>query len=50
VLRSWSLFAVADEELAARPGVSAVPAYVVDRHRVVTGVRALEDLRRICGV
>jgi predicted DsbA family dithiol-disulfide isomerase len=41
---------VADEELAGQLGVHAVPAYVVNRLGVVTGVRTLEELRRLCGL
>lgn len=34
----------ADEELAERLGVQAVPAYVVDRRKMITGVRTVEEL------
>jgi len=36
----------AEEELAGRLGVHAVPAYVADRHRMVTGVQGVEELRK----
>jgi predicted DsbA family dithiol-disulfide isomerase len=38
---------VADEELAERLGVHAVPAYVAARRRLVTGVRSLAELREL---
>jgi predicted DsbA family dithiol-disulfide isomerase len=41
---------VADEELAERLDVHAVPAYVVNRQRAVTGVQTVEELRRLCGL
>ncbi|HEY6838367.1 MAG TPA: DsbA family protein [Geobacteraceae bacterium] len=41
---------MADEELAERLGVHAVPAFVADGHRVITGVRTAEDLFRLCEV
>ena len=37
---------VAEEELAERLDVHAVPAYVADRRRIVTGVRGVEELRQ----
>lgn len=48
--REFEAEVVADEELAEQLGVRAVPAYVVNRHKVVTGVRSLEELRRLCGL
>lgn len=43
--REFETEVTADEELAESLGVHAVPAYVVDRRRVVTGVRTVEELR-----
>lgn len=37
----------ADEQVAERLGVHAVPAYVANRGRVVSGVRTLEEVRRL---
>jgi len=37
----------ADEELAERLGVRAVPVYEAARRRVLTGVRTLEELRML---
>ncbi len=48
--REFEAEVVADEKLAEQLSVSAVPAYVVNRHKMVTGVRTLEELRRICGL
>jgi predicted DsbA family dithiol-disulfide isomerase len=49
-VREFEAEVVADEELAERLGVHAVPAYVVNRQRVVTGVQTVEELRRLCGL
>ena len=38
---------ISDHELARDLGASSVPAYLVNRKRMVTGARDLEDLRKI---
>lgn len=43
--REFEAQVVADEERAERLGVRAVPAYLTDGQRVVTGVRTLNELR-----
>ena len=43
--REFEAKVTADEELAERLGVHAVPAYSADRRRVVTGVRTVDELR-----
>jgi predicted DsbA family dithiol-disulfide isomerase len=45
--REFEAKVTADEELAERLGVHAVPAYSGNRRRVVTGVRKFEELMRL---
>jgi predicted DsbA family dithiol-disulfide isomerase len=40
----------ADEHLAGQLGVHAVPAYVLNRKRLVTGVRSTTELAAFCGL
>jgi len=43
--REFTARVLADEELADRLGVHAVPAYIANRGRIVSGVRSMEELR-----
>lgn len=43
--REFETEVTADEELAERLGVRAVPAYLANRRRVVTGMRTMEELK-----
>lgn len=48
--REFEAGVTADEELAERLGVHAVPAYVVNRQTVTAGVRTFDELRRLCSL
>lgn len=43
-LKEFATDVQADAELAERLGVQAVPAYVVERKRMITGVRTVDEL------
>ena len=45
ISREFEAGVVADEELANRLGLHAVPAYMVERRRVVTGLQSAEELK-----
>lgn len=40
----------ADEDLAAQLAVHAVPAYILNGQRLVTGVRSAAELVAFCGL
>lgn len=41
---------IADQELARKLGITSAPTYVVNRKRLVTGARDLEDLRKMIAI